>query len=43
MPKQWRKLFMKRGLILISGGTDNHMMLIDLNKTATGKKQKMHW
>jgi glycine hydroxymethyltransferase len=29
---------MKRGLILISGGTDNHMMLIDLNKTATGKE-----
>ena len=30
--------FMKRGYDLISGGTDNHMMLIDLrNKNITGK------
>jgi glycine hydroxymethyltransferase len=31
--------FMKRGYELISGGTDNHMMLIDLrNKGITGKE-----
>jgi glycine hydroxymethyltransferase len=31
--------FMKRGYDLISGGTDNHMMLIDLrNKGITGKE-----
>jgi glycine hydroxymethyltransferase len=31
--------FMKRGYDLISGGTDNHMMLIDLrNKNITGKE-----
>jgi glycine hydroxymethyltransferase len=31
--------FMKRGYNLISGGTDNHMMLIDLrNKNITGKE-----
>jgi len=31
--------FMKRGYHLISGGTDNHMMLIDLrNKNITGKE-----
>ena len=30
--------FVKRGYLLISGGTDNHMMLIDLrNKEITGK------
>jgi glycine hydroxymethyltransferase len=30
--------FVKRGYLLISGGTDNHMMLIDLrNKDITGK------
>ena len=30
--------FVKRGYDLISGGTDNHMMLIDLrNKNITGK------
>ena len=32
------KAFVKRGYDLISGGTDNHMMLIDLrNKNITGK------
>jgi len=32
------KAFVKRGYHLISGGTDNHMMLIDLrNKNITGK------
>lgn len=32
------KAFVKRGYDLISGGTDNHMMLIDLrNKVITGK------
>ena len=31
--------FVKRGYNLISGGTDNHMMLIDLrNKNITGKE-----
>jgi len=33
------KAFNKRGYHLISGGTDNHMMLIDLrNKNITGKE-----
>lgn len=33
------KAFVKRGYDLISGGTDNHLMLIDLrNKNLTGKK-----
>lgn len=33
------KLFMERGYNIISGGTDNHMMLIDLrNKNLTGKQ-----
>jgi glycine hydroxymethyltransferase len=33
------KAFVKRGYNLISGGTDNHLMLIDLrNKNITGKK-----
>jgi glycine hydroxymethyltransferase len=32
------KAFMKRGYEIISGGTDNHLMLIDLrNKNITGK------
>lgn len=31
--------FVKRGYDLVSGGTDNHMMLIDLrNKNITGKE-----
>ena len=31
--------FVKRGYDLVSGGTDNHMMLIDLrNKSITGKE-----
>ena len=33
------KAFMDRGYHLISGGTDNHLMLIDLrNRGVTGKK-----
>ena len=33
------RTFTKRGYQLISGGTDNHLMLIDLrNKNLTGKK-----
>ena len=33
------KAFVKRGYNLISNGTDNHLMLIDLrNKNLTGKK-----
>jgi len=33
------KAFVNRGYNLISGGTDNHLMLIDLrNKNITGKK-----
>ena len=33
------KAFVKLGYNLISGGTDNHLMLIDLrNKNLTGKK-----
>jgi len=33
------KAFVKRGYNIISGGTDNHLMLIDLrNKNLTGKK-----
>jgi glycine hydroxymethyltransferase len=35
--------FVKRGYDIISGGTDNHMMLIDLrNKGISEKKLKMH-
>jgi glycine hydroxymethyltransferase len=34
--------FVKRGYDIISGGTDNHMMLIDLrNKGISEKKLKM--
>jgi glycine hydroxymethyltransferase len=37
--KAMAESFMKRGYDLISGGTDNHMMLIDLrNKNITGKE-----
>jgi glycine hydroxymethyltransferase len=37
--KAMAKAFMDRGYDLISGGTDNHMMLIDLrNKGITGKE-----
>src|SRR5690554_7841278 len=33
------KLFVEKGYDVISGGTDNHMMLIDLrNKNITGKQ-----
>jgi glycine/serine hydroxymethyltransferase len=39
MQKQWQKLSLKRGYDIISGGTDNHMMLIDLrNKRISGKE-----
>jgi glycine hydroxymethyltransferase len=32
-------VFVKRGFDIVSGGTDNHLMLIDLrNKNITGKK-----
>ena len=34
----WRRLLLLKIINLISGGTDNHMMLIDLrNKNITGK------
>lgn len=37
--KAMAKAFIKRGYDIISGGTDNHMMLIDLrNKNITGKE-----
>jgi glycine hydroxymethyltransferase len=37
--KAMAEAFMKRGYDIISGGTDNHMMLIDLrNKNITGKE-----
>jgi glycine hydroxymethyltransferase len=37
--KAMAEAFVKRGYDLISGGTDNHMMLIDLrNKGITGKE-----
>jgi len=37
--KAMAEAFMKRGYDVISGGTDNHMMLIDLrNKGVTGKQ-----
>ena len=37
--KAMAEAFVKRGYDLISGGTDNHMMLIDLrNKNITGKE-----
>jgi glycine hydroxymethyltransferase len=36
--------FVKRGYHIISGGTDNHMMLIDLrNKGFQVKMLKTHW
>jgi glycine hydroxymethyltransferase len=37
--KAMAEAFVKRGYDIISGGTDNHMMLIDLrNKNITGKE-----
>ena len=39
MHRQWPKHLLTRGYNLISNGTDNHLMLIDLrNKNLTGKK-----
>ena len=36
--------FIERGYRVVSGGTDNHLVLIDLsNKNITGKRQKMCW
>jgi glycine/serine hydroxymethyltransferase len=32
MQMQWLMLCKKRGYEIISGGTDNHMMLIDFKK-----------
>jgi glycine hydroxymethyltransferase len=41
--KAMAEAFVKRGYDIISGGTDNHMMLIDLrNKGISEKKLKMH-
>lgn len=38
------KAFVSRGYQLISQGTDNHLMLIDLrNKNITGKKPRKRW
>jgi len=38
MRKPWRKLFLSKGYDIISGGTDNHLMLIDLRpKGLSGK------
>ena len=38
MPRRWRKLLMSQGFRLTSGGTDNHLMLVDLRKSElTGK------
>ena len=38
MLKQCQKLFLNKGYNIISKGTDNHLMLIDLrNKNLTGK------
>lgn len=40
--KAMAEAFVKRGYNLISGGTDNHMMLIDLrNKNITGKEAEI--
>jgi glycine hydroxymethyltransferase len=41
--KAMAEAFVKEDFDIISGGTDNHMMLIDLrNKGISGKKLKMH-
>ncbi len=38
------KGLMDRGFKIVSGGTDNHLMLVDLtNKDVTGKMQKNYW
>ena len=42
MLNQWLKEFIKRDYKIISGGTDNHMMLIDLrNKKISGKDAEL--
>jgi glycine hydroxymethyltransferase len=39
MPRLWPRAFVDKGYQLISNGTDNHLMLIDLrNKNISGKK-----
>ena len=39
MHRQWQRHLLAKGYEIISGGTDNHLMLIDLrNKNITGKK-----
>ena len=38
MPAPWRKLFLARSYKVVSGGTDNHLFLVDLSdKGLTGK------
>jgi glycine/serine hydroxymethyltransferase len=37
MLTQWQKLSLKE-VNIISGGTDNHMMLIDLKQRISGKE-----
>jgi len=38
MHRQWPMLFLAKGYNIISGGTDNHLMLLDLSaKGLTGK------
>ena len=39
MHRPWQKHLLTKDYQIISGGTDNHLMLIDLrNKNITGKK-----
>ena len=39
MPGRWRQRSSSNGLDVVSGGTDNHLMLVDLRpKNATGKR-----
>ena len=36
--RRWRATFIERGIKIVSGGTDNHLMLVDLiGKPYTGK------
>ncbi len=38
MPKRWPSSLQEQGLDIVSGGTDNHLMLVDLRpKSAKGK------
>ena len=42
--KEMSKHFIDRGYNIVSGGTDNHMVLIDLrNKDISGKKSRKHF